>query len=189
MGNEKILMDKEKILAEYRNVVSANSVKARELIKKLDYKEDYYLLQCIAQTYLDESRFEDDGASNMRKKFDQRKWRMAERYIIKAFTINSNSGEVLYTMGEVRKLYGQTDIAIYCFEKIIKLGLRKIAIGEYGRGIPFAKELVNDSKFELYRLYHETNAGLSKRYLSMYKKGLGQGIHTIYKPLKKFLLD
>lgn len=182
-------MDKKKIIEEYRNVVSTNSLKARELIKKLDYKEDYYLLQCIAQTYLDESRFEDDGTSNMRKDFDQRKWRMAERYIIKAFTINPNSGEVLYTMGEIRKLYGQTDIAIYCFEKILKLGIRKIAYGEYGRGIPFAKELVNDSKFELYRLHHENNPGLSRRYLSMYKKGLEKGVRTIFKPLKKFLLD
>jgi len=183
------VMDKKKIIEEYRNVVSTNSLKARELIKKLDYKEDYYLLQCIAQTYLDESRFEDDGTSNMRKDFDQRKWRMAERYIIKAFTINPNSGEVLYTMGEIRKLYGQTDIAIYCFEKILKLGIRKIAYGEYGRGIPFAKELVNDSKFELYRLHHENNPGLSRRYLSMYKKGLEKGVRTIFKPLKKFLLD
>ncbi len=183
------VMNKEKILEEYRNTVSTDSRKARELIKKLDYREDYYLLQCIAQTYLDESRFEDDGHSNMRINADKRKWRMAERFIIKAFTINPDSADVLYTMGEVRKIYGQADIAIYCFEKIIKLGVRKIAYGEYGRGIPFAKELINDSRFELYRLCHETDPGLSKRYLSMYKKELKKGVRTIYKPLRKFLLD
>ena len=58
-----------------------------------------------------------------------------------------------------------------------------------GEGSYFAKEIINDSKFELYRLYHEENPGLSKRYLSMYKSGLKKGVRTIYKPLKKFLLD
>lgn len=182
-------MDKERILEKYRNTVGTDSVKARVLIKKLDYKEDYYLLQCIAQTYLDESRFEDDGHSNMRMYIDKRKWRMAERYIIKAFTINPDSADVLYTMGEVRKINGQADIAIYCFKKIIKIGIKKIAYGEYWRGIAFAKEMINDSKFELYRLYHEESPALSKRYLAMYKNGLKKGIYSIYKPLKKFLLD
>ena len=37
-----------------------DSAKARELIKKLNYKDNPYLLQCIAQTYLDESRLEKD---------------------------------------------------------------------------------------------------------------------------------
>ena len=180
-------MDKNKILQEYRNTVGSDSVKARSLIKKLNYKEDFYLLQCIAQTYLDESRFEKDD--RMRVSLDMRKWRIAERYIIKAFVINPDSADVLYTMGGVRKAYGQEDIAIYCFEKIIKLGIRKVAYQEYGRGIAFAKELVNDSKFELYRLYYETRPKLSTRYPSMYKKGLANGANTIYKPLKRFLLD
>jgi len=114
---------------------------------------------------------------------------MAERYVIKAFEINPISPDVLYTMGGVRKASGQNDIAIYCFSKIIKLGIRRIAYGEYGRGIPFAKELINDSKFELYRLYYEDDPGLSKKYLSMYKKGLLKGVKTIFKPLRKFLLD
>lgn len=180
-------MDKEKILEQYRNTVGVNSVKARELIRKLDYKGDYYLLQCIAQTYLDESRLDEDA--NMRMHLDRRKWRMAEKYIIKAFKINPNSPDVLYTMGGVRKANDQLDIAIYCFNKIIKLGIKKIAYGEYWRGMAFAKEMINDSKFELYRLYHETDPGLSKRYLSMYKRELKKGVWTIYKPLKKFLLD
>jgi tetratricopeptide (TPR) repeat protein len=183
------VIDKKKVLEKYRNTVGIDSVKARELIKRLDDKEDYYLLQCIAQTYLDECRFEDDGDSQMRTYVDKRKWRMAERFIIKAFSINPDSAHVLYTMGEVRKINGQADIAIYCFEKIIQLSVRKIAYGEYGRGIPFAKELINDSKFELYRLYHKDDPSLSKRYLSMYKKGLIKGVKTIFKPVSKFLLD
>ena len=183
-------MTKEKIILEkYREIVGKDSVKARDLIKKLNYATNFYLLKCIAQTYLDECRFEDDS-SKMRIHTDKRKWRMAERYIIKAFKIKPDNAEVLYTMGEVRKIYeNQKDIAIYCFEEIIRLGVRKIASDQYSRGTAFAKELINDRKFELYRIYHETNPTLSKRYLSMYKKGLQKRVHTIFKPLRKFLLD
>jgi tetratricopeptide (TPR) repeat protein len=180
-------MDRSKIIAQYKDIVGKDSGKARNLVKKLDFKNDHYLLRCIAQTYLDESRFK--YGSILREYVDQRKWRMAERYIIKAFKINSNCADVLYTMGEVRKINGQTDIAIYCFEKILKLGVREIAFGGCKTGLAFARELVNDSRFELYRLYYGSNNTLSNRYLSMYKKGLKNGAETIYKPLKKFLLD
>ncbi len=183
-------MDKENVLKEYRNIVCKDSPKARDLIKKLDYKNDFYLLQCIAQTYLDESRFEDEGGSTLRLHIDKRKWRMAERYIIKAYNLNPENAEVLYTMGEIRKIYDdQVYIAIFCFEKIDTLDIKVIANGEYGRGIAFAKELVNDAKFELYRLYYEENPKLSKQYLAEYKRGLSRGITSIFKPLKKFLLN
>ncbi|MDI9364463.1 MAG: hypothetical protein QM541_05900 [Flavobacterium sp.] len=177
----------EKILFEYYNTVGKDSLKARNLIKKLDYKDDHHLLHCIAQTYLDESRFEDDGT--MREYLDMRKWRMAERYIIKAFSINPHCADVLSVMGEVRKLNGQIDIAIYCFEKIIKLGIKGISYAGCKLNVEYAKEMVNDSKFELYRIYYDTNPKLSKQYLVKYKKGLEKGASTIYKPLKKFLLD
>ncbi|MBI5370934.1 MAG: hypothetical protein HZA79_02780 [Sphingobacteriales bacterium] len=175
------------ILYKYRELVATDSKKARECIKQLDYKNNFYLLQCIAQTYLDESRFEDDS-NVMRREVNFRKWRMAEKYIIDAFSIDSNNAEVLYTMGEIRKLNYQNDIAIYCFEKLIKLGINKVAKQEYSRGRCFAKELLNDAKFELYRLHFYENPRLSAKYLRQYKKGLDKGINSIFKPLKKFLL-
>lgn len=179
-------MDKEVVLEEYRNTVAIDSAKARSIIKKLEFGDDFYLLKCIAQTYLDECRFEDTG--KMRDYIDKRKWRMAERYIIKAFIINPENAEVLYTMGEIRKLGGLKDIAIYCFETIINMKPKDIAFGKYGRGIAFAQELINDARFELYRLYYEENPRLSKQFLSKYKKGLQKGIETIYKPLENFLI-
>jgi hypothetical protein len=89
-------MDKKKILAQYYDSVAVDSVKARNLIKKLDYKEDYYLLRCIAQTYLDESHFKDDGTARLY--LQVRKWRLAEKFIVKAFRINPDNADVLYTM-------------------------------------------------------------------------------------------
>ncbi|MEO9022809.1 MAG: hypothetical protein ABI237_18170 [Ginsengibacter sp.] len=188
MRKNAIINDRaDLILNNYRETVATDSVKARNYIKRLDYRNNFYLLKCIAQTYLDESRFEDES-NKMRKKINFRKWRTAEKYIIKAFKINPDNAEVLYTMGKIRKLNKQDDVATYCFEKIIDTEIKTIATDKYGRGIPFAKELVNDSRFELYRLYYETNPNLSKNYLTMYKKGLEKGVDTIFKPLNKFLL-
>lgn len=180
-------MKEGEILEEYRKTVGVNSAKARALIKKLNYKEDPFLLQCIAQTYLDESLLDDND--EMRANLEKRKWRMAERYIIKAFSINSNCANIVYTMGKVRKAYGQFDIAIYCFEKIIKQGTTGSANNGCDLDRNFVKVLINDSKFELYRIHHDLEEyKLAHRYLTMYKKGLEKGNDTIFKPLAKFLL-
>jgi len=175
------------ILNKYRDTVATNSAKARNYIRQLDYKNNFYLLMCIAQTYLDESHFGDNG----RNRIDERKWRMAEKYIIKAYKLSPENAETLYTMGSIRGCHtDQILIAIGCYEDVIKLGETKIAKQEYSRGIEFARELVNDAKFELYRLYYDYNKPkLSKKYLAAYKKGLEKGITTIYTPLEKFLLE
>jgi len=133
-------MAKEKfdvILSRYREPVATDSLKARKCIMQLDYDENFYLLQCIAQTYLDECLFK-DGSNEMRKEINLRKWRMAEKYIIKAFTLDDDNTETLYTMGKIRKLGDQDEIAIYCFKRIMKLGVNTIANQEYSRGGAFA---------------------------------------------------
>jgi tetratricopeptide (TPR) repeat protein len=175
------------MLDKYRELVATDTVKARRCIMQLDYKNNFYLLQCIAQTYLDESRFE-DGSNKLRKEIDQRKWRMAEKYIIKAFTINDDNAETLYTMGEIRKLGHQSDIAIYCFKRIIKLGVNIIANQEYSRGRDFARMLINDARFELYRLYFDSDKKKSVKYLKEFNVNLKKGVETIFHPLSKFLL-
>jgi hypothetical protein len=179
---------KNRILKKYSRIVGVDSESARALIKKLDYHKDPFLLERIAQTYFDEALFNRNGSH--REYFEGRKLRYAERYIIKAYIINEDCIDVLWTLGKVRKLYKQFELAIYCFKRIIELGRRK----SINKSICSDPSLVpiksNDSKFELYRLYHDiANKSISKRYLEAYKKGVAQGIFTLYKPLEKFLLD
>jgi len=181
-------MDKFNLLLnKYRELVATDSVKARKCIMQLDYKNNFYLLKCIAQTYLDESLFE-DGSNKMRKEINQRKWRMAEKYIIKAFSIDDDNAETLYTMGKIRKVGHQKDIAVYCFKRIIKLGVTRIATQEYSRGRDFAKMLINDARFELYRLYFDSDQKKSAKYLGEFKANLKRGVETIFHPLSEFLL-
>ncbi|WP_343307883.1 hypothetical protein AAHN97_12100 [Chitinophaga niabensis] len=188
--NQKSLVltrNREIILDKFYDVISKDSVRARNLIKRLDFRNDPYLLQCIAQTYLDESRFNEDGTQ--REYVEQRKWRMAERYIIKAFELNPDCLIVLSTMGSTRKSSDQNDIAIYCFERIIQLGVKAAKGYQYGLNPSLASELVNDAKFELYRLYYEKDKKQAEKYLNSYKKGLKKGVTTMFIPLDRFLLD
>jgi len=179
---------KEKILKKFRKEVCINSERARKLIKMLDYKMDAYLLQCIAQTYFDESLFNDDGTK--REYFEGRKLRLAERYIIKAYIINEDCIDVLWVLGKVRKAYKQFDLAIYCFKRIIELGSKKISKYDGCTDRSLVQIKVNDSKFQLYRTYHDIgDFPIARKYLSRYKNGLEKGIDTLFKPLKKYLLD
>ena len=179
---------REKMLQNYHNVVGKDSRRARNFIKKLKYKEDAYLLQCIAQTYYDESLYNPDGSQ--REFFESFKLRLAERYAIQAYTINENCIDVLWTLGLVRKAYRQYDLAIYCFKQIIELGSRKIAKKDTCTTRSLVAVKANDSRFQLYRLYHDIgNVQLSRRYLQVFKEKLKTGIDTLYHPLDKFLLD
>jgi hypothetical protein len=178
----------ERILQKYYDTVGTNSAKARSLIKKLDYKQDPYLLRCIALTYFDESRLNDDDSP--KEYFAMRKLRVAEKYITKAYKLNEDCIDVLYTLGNIRNGFKQTDLAIYCFKRIIEVGSRKIPNKDTCTDRSLIEIKVNDSRFQLYRLFHDKeNYSLSKRYLSMYKKGLKKGIMTIYKPLERYLME
>lgn len=179
---------REKILEKYRVAVCSDSAKARKLVKRLDYKDEPYLLTCIAQTYYDESAFHDDG--NPREYFEGRKLRLAEKYMIRAFTLNEDCVDVLYLLGKVRKAFRQYDLAIYCFKRIIELNAKGIPAKDRCTDRSLVKVKANDSNFQLYRIYHDLNErALSKKYLSQYKAGLKKGVETIFKPLEKFLLD
>jgi tetratricopeptide (TPR) repeat protein len=138
-------------------------------------------------TYFDESLFDDDG--NHRVYFLMRKLKLAEKYITKAYKINDGCLDVLYTLGKVRNGFKQTDLAISCYKKIIKIGSKKLPKEDTCTDRSLVSMQVNDSKFQLYRLYHDKgNLALSRKYLAMYKNGLKKGIETIYKPLDNFLM-
>jgi hypothetical protein len=181
-------MDREQVIDKYFRLISHDFAKARQLIKTLSYKKDPYLLHCIAWSYFNESLFNKDGS--YKKYFVDRKLILSEKYIVKAFLIDDKCIDVLWTLGKVRKAFKQTEVAIYCYKRIIKYGARKVKKKDSCTYRLHAPIKVNDSKFELYRLYHDKGEfTLSKRYLAMYKAGLKNGLDTHYKPLNDFLMD
>jgi len=178
-------LDRDKIIEEFNEIEVEFPERARNLIKKLNYKDDHFLLKCIAMTYLDEAQFDEN--EKWRYYADSRKLRMAERYIIKAFVLKPTCSNVLWILAKVKTAYGQNDSAIFCYNEIIRKGSRGIINGCCKDTLDIALAQINDSKFELYRLYKNTNSSLSKRYLTLYKQGLQKGIFTLFEPLEKFM--
>jgi hypothetical protein len=142
----------------------------------------------IAQSHFDEALFDENGVQKARGDIDRRKRRYAERYIVKAFKIRPICSNVLWTLAKIRTDYGQYDSAIFCYREIIRLGVKGISRDSCKNSTSEILAQINDSKFQLYRLYHNKNPSLSKRYLFLYKNGIKKGIFTLYEPLDKFLL-
>jgi hypothetical protein len=179
-------MNREETIKEYYKIYLDEPKRARELVKKLKYIDDHLLLQKIAQTYLDEARFTSSGEE--KSPIDRRKLRYAETYAVKAFKMRPICSNVLWTLAQIRIEYGQDDSAIFCLHEIIRLGVKGISNDSCKNKLSKILAQINDSKFELYRLYYKKNPQLSKRYLTLYKKGLEKGINSLYQPLEKFLL-
>lgn len=158
----KPTIQKDKILQQYYDLYFKDTTKARLLIKKLDYQKDPYLLSEIAKSY-----------------FDENKLRLAERFILKAFSIDCLNSDVLWVQGLVKWDYGQIESAIFCFKEIIRVGARRITKSGYNKSMSIALAQINDSKFQLYRLLINSNPAVAKRYLREYEKGIGKGYFTI----------
>ena len=182
-------MEREDALNEYFEAVRENSAKARQIIKKLNFKDDSYLLRCIAITYIDEALL--DSKNNLKVKFDQRKLSLAKKYIDKAYSLNPECRDVLFAKGSIYNALGDTFLAIDCYIKILELKKIKTKnVNCAGGDYLYINMIYNDSYFQLYRLFYdigkyETANGL----LAQYKNGLKKGIDTIYKPLSKFLME
>ncbi|NLX41382.1 MAG: hypothetical protein GXY75_05755 [Bacteroidales bacterium] len=158
----KSKFNKEQILQEYYDTYHKDTAKARKLIKKLDYKNDPYLLSEIATSY-----------------FDENKLRLAERYAIKAFELDYLNPATLWILALVKWDYGQIDSAIFAFQEIIRIGTRRIHKIGYRENKDVALARINDSKFQLYRLLKEKKPAVAKRYLREYEKGIEKGLDTI----------
>jgi tetratricopeptide (TPR) repeat protein len=177
------------VLERYDRYGVKDAAKARRVIKQADFRADAYLLKCIAVTYSDESMFRNE--TEMRKVFIKRKLNLAIKYIEKAIALKPECRDILFVRGVIYNANGDTWTAIDCYIKIMELGedLREDANCS-DSDLPFVKMILNDARFQLYRLFHDLEEyELSGKFLRAYKRHLRKGVDTIYKPLEKFLME
>lgn len=180
-------MSRDKILERYSELLVPSSTKARRLIQRLDYKNDPALLLRIAQTYLDECMFYDDG--KQRDEIVWRKWTFAMKYAREAYWLDQKCLMVLSMLGTIWKAAGNYELAMASNEVVLQLAKEKDYSHCYGIDEELDQELINDSRFELYRLHFYTKRKLANKYLAAYKRGLERGVKTIYHPLEKYLCE
>lgn len=156
------LRKESKIIKEYHDIYQTDTAAARKLIKALDYEKSANLLAEIATSY-----------------FDEGKLRLAERYTFKAYEIDNLNPKVLWILALVKWDYGQLDSAIFNFQEIIRIGVRRINKCGIDESLGSALARINDSKFQLFRLLKNTKPAVAKRYFNMYEKGLEKGVFSL----------
>lgn len=157
-------LDRNQVIQEYYDIYHIDTTIARNLIKKLDYKNDPNLLSEIATSY-----------------FDENKLRLAERYAIKAFQLDYLNPKTLWILALIKWDYGQFDAAIFNFQEIIRIGIKRVDKTGYGENKYIALSRINDSKFQLYRLLKDSKPAIAKKYLQQYEKGIEKGFKTLLK--------
>jgi tetratricopeptide (TPR) repeat protein len=177
------------IIQEFNTLVSIDSLKARKVIKKLKYSNDAYLVRCIALTYKDEAIFDTNWKLKDVKNYDYRKLKMAKKYIDRAFNINPNCRDVLFTRGTIYSQLGDKYTAIDCFTRILELKKSKDKIVNCAEeNSRYIRMVYNDTYLKLYQLFWDIGSKKTARsLLRQYKDGLKKGADTIYKPLKNFI--
>lgn len=180
--------EKEKIIDNFNGFILNDSSKARAIIEGIDHENDPYLLRCIALTYKDEALFFKNG--KMRKVFLTDKLKLAKKYIEKAFKLNPNCRDVLFTKGVIYNALGDTFTAIDCYIAILGLGEKTDKISNCSNSeLPFVQMLLNDAKFQLYRLFYDLeDFEMSNKFLVSYKENLDKGVDTIYWPFENFIM-
>lgn len=104
--------------------------------------------------------------------------------------INPKCRDVLYLKGTIYNALGETLEAIDCYIGILDtVNINDPLFNCSGNEDHKVDTLINDSYFQLYRLFYDLKKfELSNRFLEEYKKGIEYGIDTLYKPLDKFLM-
>jgi hypothetical protein len=114
-----------------------------------------------------------------------------DKFVDKGFKINQNCRDLLYTKGIIYNALGDTFTTIDCYLAILKLEERTDSVYNCSNSdLPFVQILLNDAKFQLYRLFYDLeDFEMSDKFLEDYKKHLVNGVSTIYKPLANFLMN
>jgi len=153
---------RENVLSSFYEIYDEDTTRARSLIKRLDFKNDPFLLSEIAHTYFDEGRL-----------------RLAERFSLRAFSIDYLNPSVLWILGLVKWDYGQHENAIFCFEEIIRLGTSRRAKSGSNESIESTHARINDSKLQLFRLLRNKEPERAVQYLKSYERGLKRGYFSL----------
>jgi hypothetical protein len=130
-----------------------------------DKPGDHWLLDRLSLTY-----------------YEQRRYAEAFEVIKEAYRLMPNCPGVLWDYAGTLDMLGRKKEAIRIYKRLIARGVQKIANGECGEGVDWAKGLIADCKYRLALCYRDLSDNVSAlRYFYGYFSDLSQGIDSIYK--------
>lgn len=150
---------------------------ARKVLLKLlkDYPEDHWLLTRLSVTY-----------------YEEKNYLKALEYVEKARTITSRCPLVLWDYAGTLDMLNNNEDAIRIYKRLIRRGVNRIAYGECGEGISWARSLVNDCRYRLGLIYARMGEfRLARNYLDTHIANRYLNCYSIYnlREVKKDLVD
>ena len=152
---------------EIEKLIDAEDWKgARQLIRNALRKEpdSHWLLTRLGLTY-----------------YEERHYKKALFYETQAAELAPNCPLVLWDYAGTMDMLGRNKEAIEIYRKLVKQGVDKIAYGECGEGMAWARGVVVDCLYRIAKCYEEE--GQPKKALSYYEQHLkrrGSGCRSIY---------
>jgi tetratricopeptide (TPR) repeat protein len=114
--------------------------------------------------------------------YEERYYRKALFYDTQALELATNCPLVLWDYAGTLDMLGRNKEAIAIYRKLVKRGVDKIAHGECGEGMAWARGVVADCLYRIARCYEEQ--GQPKKALNYYEqhfKRRGPGCRSIYR--------
>ncbi len=137
---------------------------ARELLEKeiIIFPQEYFLITSLAKVCYNTEHFED-----------------SLEYATQAMKIEPNDALVIYDYACALSALEKNEEAIRQWNKIINMDINKIAYGDYGEGMKWAKSIVNDSRYRIALSHVELqNIKEAKRLINEHLQYRQRGIYS-----------
>ena len=138
------------------NLYKENWVKARSLIRKelKNNPKSHWLLTRLGSTY-----------------YEERLYRKSLHIAQQAYQLAPSCPLVLWDYAGSLDMVGKHKKAIEVWEKILKMGVTKVAYGEHGEGLRWARALLNDCRYRIGLAYYKIgNLQSAKKYIQQHLK-------------------
>jgi tetratricopeptide (TPR) repeat protein len=140
--------------------------KARKLIKAelFNYPDDHWLLTRLGLTY-----------------YEQGQYKRALQYSEKALTIAPDCPLVLWEYAGTLEMLGRVSDAMSIYQRLIKKGVKRVAYGECGEGLAWAKGMICDCYYRLAHCYiKQKNPRAAMKSFKKHISMRGAGCRSIY---------
>jgi tetratricopeptide (TPR) repeat protein len=142
----------------------AQQVILQELKK---YPDNHWLLTRLSTTY-----------------YEQKQYKKALKIVESALKQAPKCPLVLWDYAGTLDMLGRQDDAIKIWNALLKLGIDKIACGECGEGLRWARSLLNDARYRIAISYwKQRKIGMAEKFMRLHVENRKPGIPSIYKLL------
>ncbi|MFC2041088.1 tetratricopeptide repeat protein [Chloroflexota bacterium] len=129
-----------------------------------DEPDSHWLLARLSDTYYQQSKYE-----------------MALQYIQQALQIAPNCPLVLWDYAETLDMLDRNEDALRVYKRLIRRGVPRIAYGECGEGIRWARRLVNDCRYKLGLVYASMGEfNLTSKYIKAHIANRSRNCPSLY---------